>query len=265
MTQVDEFLAWAERDRNRSPHTLSRYRQVLARLATTCDPATATVEQVEAWWATRYDTAPATRENELACLRTFYRWMMRFDHRPDDPTRRLDAPKVPNKVPRPIGQADLDRLLGPLTEDAPDVRRAIALGAYSGMRVSEAAGLDWSMIDQEARRIYVRGKGQKERVFGLSPVLLDKLLPDTGGNVVAGGGKAISGAVLQRRVNRLMARHDIPHTFHDLRKRAATLALAKGVNPVAVTQAFGWASIQTAQSYAVVGDETLDEIAAAIV
>ena len=265
MTLVDDFLTWAERDRNRSRHTLARYRTVLAKLGATCDPATATVEQVEAWWATRYDAAPGTRENELACLRSFYRWMMRFDHRPDDPTRRLDAPKVPNKVPRPIGQSDLDRLMGPLTEDAPDVRRAIALGAYSGMRVSEVAGLDWSMIDLESRRIYVRGKGRKERVFGLSPILLDKLLPQVEGNVVCAGGNPHSADALQRRVNRLMERNGINHRFHDLRKRAATLALAKGVNPVAVTQAFGWSSIQTAQAYAVVGDETLDEIAAAIV
>lgn len=262
---VADFLAYAERDRNRSPHTLTRYRVVLTQLARTADPATATVEQVEAWWATRYDASPATRANELACLRSFYRWAARFDHRADDPTRRLDPPKVPNAVPRPIGQTDLDRLLGPLTEDAPDVRRAIALGAYGGLRISEVAALTWANIDVEARRIYVRGKGRKERVFGLSPVLLDKLLPEVTGNVITAGAAPISAQTLQRRINRLLERHDIPHTFHDLRKRAATLAMSRTRNPVAVAQAFGWASIETASHYAVVGDETLDEIAAAVV
>src|SRR5690606_41152318 len=123
-------------------------------------------------------------------------------------------------LPRPVGESDLMRLLGPLTEDAPDVRRAIALGALAGMHVSEAAALDWADVDLEARRIYVRGKGQKERVFGLSPVLLDKLLPELdAGNVVTAGGKPHSAPTLQRRINRLMAANGIDKTYHDLRKR----------------------------------------------
>lgn len=259
---VEEFLKWAELDRLRSQHTLARYRAVLAQIE---DPVNATREDVEAWWATRFGMSQATRSNELACLRSFYRWATRFDYRTDDPTRRLDPPKIDNTVPRPIGESDLNRLLGELTADAPDLRRAVALGAYAGMRVSEAAGLEWSMIDQQARRIYIRGKGSKERVMGLSPLLLDKILPEADGNVVTAGGKPYSASVLQRKVNRMMERAGIRHTFHDLRKRGATMALARTSNPVAVAQAFGWASIQTATAYAVVGDETLDEISQAMI
>lgn len=262
MSAVDDFLAWAQDDRSRSAHTLLRYRRTLEQLA---DPLTATTEDIEAWWATRYGMSAATRANELACLRAFYRWAMRFDHRADDPTRRLDPPKVPNKVPRPIGQSDLDRLLGPLTEDAPDLRRAIALGVYGGLRVSEAASLEWSDIDTQARRIYVRGKGAKERVVPLSPVLLDKILPEVTGNVTTAGQAPFSPAVLQRKINRLMKRHGIASTFHDLRKRGATLAMARTRNPQAVAQVFGWASLQTVTHYAVVGDDVLDEIAAAMI
>lgn len=263
---VNAFLTYAQRDRNWTPATVARYGAVLTQISRAIgDPMTLNVEQVETWWATRFDLSPATRANELAALRSFYRWATKWDHRTDDPTRRLERPRIDNHVPRPIGQADLNRLLGPLTADAPDLRRAVALGAYSGMRVSEAAGLTWAMIDQDGRRIYVRGKGRKERVFGLSPVLLDKLLPAIDGNVVTAGGRPYSGPVLQRKVNRLMERNGIAHTYHDLRKRAATLVLARGISPIAVAQAFGWSSIQTAQAYAVVGDETLDEIAAAVI
>ena len=263
VTAVDEFLQWAERDRRRSPHTLGRYRAVLAQLP---DPVTASVAEVETWWSTRLDKSPATRANELACLRAFYRWATRFEHRPDDPTRRLEPPKIPNHVPRPIGEADLDALFAAaVDEDAPDLRRAIALGAFAGLRVSEAAALDWRDVDVESRRLYIRGKGGKERVFGLSPVLLDKLLPDTGGNVVTAGEKPIDGGVLQRRINRFITRAGVEHTFHDLRKRGATLAIAKTGDVYAVAKAFGWASIETASSYAAVSDESLDRIAAAVV
>lgn len=259
---VRHFLDWAQYDRGRSPRTMERYKAVLRQFE---DPLNATQAEVEEWWASRLGLSPATRANELACLRSFYRWATRFDRRDDDPTRRLDAPKIPNHVPRAIGQADLARLLGPLTEEALDLRRAYALGAYGGLRVGECATLDWADVDQEARRIYVRGKGQKERAVALSPVLLDHLLPVTGGNVVTAGGQAYTPATLQRKVNRLMLNAEIPHTFHDLRKRGASLALSKGLNPVAVQQMFGWASMETVRNYAVVGDEELDRIAAAMV
>lgn len=265
MTLADDFLTYAEHDRNRSPHTLARYRAVFATMIGHADPGTATVEQIQGWWESRYHLSPGTRHNELACMRAFYRWATKHDYRADDPTRRLEFPRPDNHVPKPIGQSDLNRLLGDLTADAPDLRRAVALGAYSGLRVSEAAGLEWDGIDQEARRIYVRGKGRKERAFGLSPLLLDLLLPETGGNVVTAGGKPYTGGVLQRKINRLMERRGINRTYHDLRKRAATLALARGISPVAVTQAFGWSSIQTAQAYAVVSDEEMDAIAAAVI
>lgn len=262
MTTVDDFLLWAERDRSRSPHTLARYRAVLASLASSAgDPLAADQGAIEAWWASRYDASPATRANELACLRSFYRWATRFDHRPDDPTRRLDFPSVPNHVPRMIGRTDFERLLGPLTEDAPDLRRAYALGGYAGFRISECASLDWRDVDIEARRMYVRGKGRKERPVPISPVLLDYLLPDTGGNVIRGGGEPYTGGTLQRKVNRHMARHGITHTFHDLRKRGASIALSKGANPAAVRVMFGWSSMETVTRYAVVGDDELDRIA----
>lgn len=261
MTAADEFIAWARDDRRRSLNTLARYRAVLRDVARFGDPATITTEQVEAWWKSRYHTSPATQANELACLRSFFKWATRFDHRTDDPTRRLDAPKIPNNVPRMIGRTDFDRLLGELTEDAPDLRRVFALGGYAGLRIHECASLDWSDVDIEARRLFVRGKGGKQRPVPLSPVLLDYLLPDTGGNVACAGGVPYTAATLQRRVNRLMERHGIKHTFHDLRKRGASIALSKGANPAAVRVMFGWSSMETVMHYAVVGDDELDRIA----
>ena len=152
------------------------------------------------------------------------------------------------------------RLRG-LTDGGPVHRRAFALGGYAGLRVSECASLDWSHVDQEARRLFVRGKGQKERPVPLSPTLLDYLLPATGGNVVKAGGKPYGADVLQRKINRLMSRHNIDHTFHDLRKRGASIALSKGASPAAVRTMFGWASMETVSHYAVVGDSELDRIA----
>lgn len=259
---VEAFLHWAEHDRRRSPATVRRYRVVLAQIP---DPIAATTEQIEAWWATRYDKEPATRQNELACLRTFYRWATRFDLRADDPTRRLDAPKVDNAYPRPIGRSDLDRALKACDDrETPDLRRAIVLGAFGGLRVSEAAALDWRDVDLDHRRLYVRGKGRKERLAGISGRLLDEILPALPrGNVVTAGGRVYTADALQRRVNRLLASLDIDATFHKLRARFVTQGVAETGDIYAVAAAVGWASIETARHYAALSDDSLDRIAAA--
>lgn len=260
MDYIEEFTKWAELDRRRSPNTIARYKATMAQLD---DPINETLETIQAWWDSRFEMSPATRANELACLRAFYKWATRFDHRADDPTRRLDAPPIDNTVPRPIGESDLRRLFDFFAE-SPDLYRAVALGAYGGLRVGEAAGLEWKDIDQERRRIYVRGKGRKERVVGLNPVLLDKLLPVIDGNVVTGSKVSYSAATLQKKINRAFARAEVDHTFHDLRKRGATLAIAKTGDVYAVAKAFGWSSVETASTYAAVSDEALDHIANAM-
>ena len=263
---IDAFLSYAQHDRGRSPNTIARYRVTLTTLAQTCDPATATLADVQAWWDSRLGFAPGTRANELACLRSFYKWSTRFGHRDDDPTRRLDFPKVPVRQPRPAGREDLAKLPGEWTEDAPDLRRAVALGAYAGLRVSEAAALDWSSIDPEERVAYVVGKGAKERRVPISSVLWDYLLPElTDGNVVRAGGRPILGDTLQRKLNRLMKRHGMAHTTHDLRKRGATLALERTGDQIAVCEMFGWDSLQTAKHYYRPSDDVLRKIAEAMI
>lgn len=271
MDNTATFLDWATRDRLRSPHTIARYRAVLGTLAPYGDPATIDVNGVQAWWDSRLTLpdgnprAPATRQNELACLRAFFRWATRFDLRPDDPTRRLTAPSVDNAFPRPIGRVDLARALAACDErEVPELRRAIALGAYGGLRVSEAAAADWTDVDLDKRLMYVRGKGRKERLAGVSPRLLDETLPALpAGNIVTAGGRVYSADALQRRVNRHLSSLGIAATFHKLRGRYVTQGIAETGDIYAVARAVGWSSIETAKSYAALSDDALHRIAAA--
>ena len=223
---------------------------------------TATREDVEAWWATRRDLTPGTRINDLANLRSFYRWCQRWEHRDDDPTRRLDPPKVNKGLPRPVSRADLRTLLDTLPDD---LRRAVALGAYAGLRVSEVAALRWEDVDVEARRARVlHGKGGKPRIVALGSVLIDHLLPDTGGNVVTGTNEVMSAATLQRRVNRAMRRAGVSDTFHGLRHRYGTLAYQATRDLVAVGRQMGHTSPVTTAIYAAASDDVADEIAEAV-
>lgn len=255
---TNDWIDYLRVDRAMSDNTVRGYARTLRTLP---NAESASREDVEAWWRSRAHLAPATRVTDLAAVRAYYRWMVRFDHRSDDPTIRIDAPRLPKGLPRPISRADLHRLLSTLDWD---LRRAVALGAYSGLRVSEAASLDWSDVDTETRRLRVTGKGQKTRLVGLSPVLLDAIAPDVGGNVVAAGGVPYSAAALQRKVNRAIAAAGVDATFHQLRHRFGTVALAGSGNLLAVSRAMGHASTVTTAIYAATSDSDLDVIAEAV-
>ena len=241
------------------PNTIARRRSVLGSIG---NAGTATREEVEAWWATRRDMSAATRSSDLASLRSFYRWAHRWEHRTDDPTLRLDAPKVDKGLPRPVTRHDLRTLLDRLPDD---LRRAVALGAYAGLRVSEVAALDWADVDAEARRARIwHSKGTKSRMVTIGVILVDHLLPDTGGNVVCAGGKPYTANALQRRVNRAMHELGVADTFHGLRHRYGTLAYQATRDLVAVGRQMGHSSPVTTAIYAAASDDAAEVIAEAV-
>lgn len=225
------------------------------------NPGTASREEIEAWWASRAHLSPATRSNDLANLRSFYKWASRWEHRTDDPTLRVDAPKVPNGLPRPISRAELHTLLNKLEDD---MRRGVVLGAYAGLRVSEVAALNWIDVDVETRRARILGKGQKSRLVALSAVLIDSILPDTGGNVVTAGGKQYTASQLQRKINRAIAAAGVNATFHQLRHRYGTIAYQATQDLVAVGRQMGHSSPVTTAVYAAASDDAADRIAEAV-
>lgn len=257
----DPVAEWLDhlRGRNYAGNTIDTYARTLRTIP---DAATADRARVEEWWESRRTLSPATRANELAALRSFIKWLIRFDRRDDDPTIRLDAPRLPRGLPHPLSRADLLHLLEVLPAD---LRRCLCLGAYAGLRISEAAALTWRDVDREFNRVHVTGKGAKDRLVGLHPLLLDNLLPDTGGNVVTAGGVTYRADTLQRKINRAIQGAGVEATYHSARHRFGTVALAGTSNLLAVSRAMGHSKPETTAIYAAATDSDLDLIAAAAV
>jgi integrase len=262
----ERYLAWS-RSAGAPFNTVKSRARTLRSIG---NAGTATREQVEAWWFSRGHLAPASRALDLSNLRAFYLWCRRWEHRDDDPTLRLDAPHVDPGLPRPIGRADLHTALAALPGD---LRRAVCLGAYAGLRVSEAAALDWSNVDMENRQIRVmNSKGGKSRLVPIGPTLLDALLPRTGGNVVTGGadgplltsGIPYTASRLAKRVSSAFRRLGIDATFHQLRHRYGTLAYAASGDLLAVGRLLGHASPVTTAIYVATRDEVAAKIALAV-
>ena len=253
-------IAWIQWSHNEGvpANTIARR---LATLRSIGNGGTATREDVEAWWAARTCHAPASRHNDLANLRSFYRWVRRWEYRDDDPTLRIDSPRVEPGLPRPITSADLHKALDSMPGD---LRRAVCLGAYAGLRISEVAALDWSDVDLEARQIRVmRSKGGKSRLVPIGAVLLEALLPNMGGNVITGG-EPSAASTLAKRMNKAFRRLGIAVSFHQLRHRYGTIAYKATGDILAVARLMGHANVKTTAIYAAANDETAALIAEAV-
>lgn len=259
-TLADQWLDWLRIERGRSANTLATYARTLRSLPGD-DPATLDRDAIEAWWRSRASGSVASRNNELSAVRGFYRWCVRFEHRTDDPTVRIDLLKRPTRVSRFVGKDDLAKLLNTLP---PDLRRAVALGAYGGLRVAEAASLHWRDVNRETRRMVVRGKGDKERSIGYSVTLLDLILPDTGGYVVTGTDEAVNAHALQKRVNKAIRDAGVDATFHKLRHRYGFKSAEAGIPATSIARAMGHASLSTTMGYIAAVDSDLDLIAEAV-
>lgn len=255
----DDYLAWCRQERA-APNTIASRARTLRSLG---NAGTATREDVEAWWRTRADLAPSTRALDLSNLRAFYKWAARWERRADDPTLRLDPPRVSRGLPRPITSTDLTTILAAVTDD---LRRAVALGAYAGLRIAESAALRWDDVDDETATLVVRaGKGGKSRRVAVGSVLRDVLGARVrGAYVVTGEDWTMTGAALQRKLNRAMRHTGVHATSHQLRHRYGTLAYRATGDLVEVARLMGHSSVSTTTVYAQAADDVAARIADAV-
>lgn len=250
------------------PNTVRRRRTVLRSLG---NGGVATREEVETWWTTRRDRAPVTRANDLANVRSFYRWCQIWEHRVDDPSIRLRPPGQASGSPKPFTRRDVDKILTHIaTLEQPDgaqLRRAALLGLWAGLRVSEAARLGYRHVDPEGRVATVLGKGNKTRPVALSLKLLDELAigDDVRGNVVTGTEVEWSGGTLGRKINAAIKAAGVDGTFHKLRHTYGSRAYQATKDPKALAQQMGHASVSTTMTfYAAAADEAAQQIADAV-
>ena len=103
----------------------------------------------------------------LSCLRALYRYLLREKMLSDDPTLRVENPKLGRPLPETLTEQDVERLLAaPDTNTSMGVRdRTMLEVLYAcGLRVSELTNLQLSEINLRQGVIRIVGKGSKERL-----------------------------------------------------------------------------------------------------
>lgn len=228
--------------RGLSGATIKRRRLTLSMFSRQHPLDSATADDIERWLLA-FDE-PATRRAYLGDLRAFYRWALRRSVLATDPTLVLDTPKVPDGTPRPLSRRDLMRAINAASDR---VRRRVLLAAYAGLRVSEIAALHADDIDLEHGTLTVRnGKGGKDRVVPLAPVLADELAGTTGRVCDCRTADGVSSSITA-----LFERLEINRRPHDLRATFATEVAATS-DLMLASRLLGHKSIQTTMTYVAV-------------
>jgi integrase/recombinase XerD len=285
---VEDFLGWLATERGRAANTLTAYRRDLGGYVTWLrdrgvDVSTVGESDVNAYVAhlRQQDRAPASVARALVAVRGLHRFLADEGHAGSDPSADVEAPRVPQRLPKALAEEQVTRLLDAVTGDEPVARRdrAILEVLYgTGLRISELVGLSLTDVDLDGALLRAFGKGSKERIVPLGRMARESLERwlDPGGRpslepdrwARRGDAEAVflnaRGGRLTRQgawgiVRRYAEQVGLAGSLspHVLRHSCATHMLDRGADIRAVQELLGHASLSTTQVYTKVSTERL--------
>ena len=216
----------------------------------------------------------ATRAKKLSAVRSFFRWLRLRHGIANEAPGLLRTPKSRRPLPRALTAPDAAAVVDSLGDDAASPALAardtalMALLYGAGLRIHEALGLDIGDLPPEGAPLSVRGKGGRQRIVPLLPVLRREIAawlrhhpaPTPDAPLFLGArGARLNPGVLQRRMRDFRRLNGLPEhaTPHALRHSFATHLLANGADLRAIQELLGHASLSTTQRYTAVDADRL--------
>lgn len=221
---------------------------------------------------------PRSAARLVSCLRQFYQHLLRQGLISDDPSARVDAPKLGRPLPKGLTESEVEALLGaPDTADPRGHRDRTMLEVLyaSGLRVSELVTLTTTQLSLTQGVVRVMGKGSKERLVPLGEEAVAWLVDYArGARVDILGGRVTeflfptnrSDCMTRQAFWQLIKRYAIvagvakeisPHT---LRHAFATHLLNHGADLRVVQMLLGHSDLSTTQIYTHVARERLKQL-----
>ena len=292
---VDAFLVWMEVQKGASPATLKAYGSDLAQLAEFLRgqdadlgrPETVTKRHIQAYlaWLFRLGDAKSSMARKLAAARSYFRFQQRSNAVAENVAAQVRNPRQEKRHPRALNVDETFALLDteqksvkPGSDSAEAERllcRDLALAELlygSGLRISEALGLDIDDVQLSSRVLRVMGKGSRQRLAPLSDTSCDSLKswlderplmaqPDEPALFVGARGSRLNRREAARIVERLCRRAGLDFTVspHSLRHSFATHLLTAGADLRSVQELLGHSRLTTTQRYTQVSLEHLME------
>lgn len=255
---LGDWVAWMQAG-GLAKRTIEARRQVLGQFAVrlTKDPQDADWQEVAAFVSTDGWSA-ATRSTYFLHVRAYYRWLVRMEHRLDDPTVKLRSPRRPKGEPQPVTEDQLRDVLESRIHRR--TRAMITLAAWQGLRCCEIARV--RADDIVGGRLRVVGKGGKRVSVPLHGrvTAMQALMPAKGWWFPAADGEGpMSAKSVSAVVTLALRRAGVDSTAHKLRHRFGTQALrSAGGNVFTAQRALRHESAATTAIYAAINDDQVE-------
>lgn len=214
----------------------------------------------------------------LATLRRFFRFLLRENKIKEDPTLKIQTPKIPKSLPKSLSEDEVEGLL-----EAPDIKTDVGIRDRSmlellyacGLRVSELVGIQLTEVILSDGVIRVTGKGSKTRLVPIGEEAVDwikKYLAESRQNIlnkqtskflfVTNRGGEMTRQAFWYLIKKyaLMANIDKPMSPHILRHAFATHLINHGADLRVVQMLLGHSDISTTQIYTHVARERLKKL-----
>jgi integrase/recombinase XerC len=214
-------------------------------------------------------------QRALAGIRSFYKFLAREGILENAAPRAVRTPRIKRGLPRPLSEVDAARAIEEAGEHNVEwlgARDAALLTLLygAGLRISEALSLKRGDVPL-AETLTILGKGRKERVVPVLPLLKDAIddyaakIPFAGAPsaplFLSRRGKPMSPREAQSLMQKLRGRLGLSDraTPHALRHSFATHLLQGGGDLRSVQELLGHASLSTTQTYTAIDMRQLME------
>ncbi|MGI5173359.1 tyrosine-type recombinase/integrase [Treponema sp. OMZ 840] len=214
-----------------------------------------------------------TIAKDISALRSFGAYLVRIGVWSENTALLLQRPRAKRRLPRVLAVEEVDKLLSVIDTSGPLGLRDRALFELvysSGLRIGEVSALELQNLHLDERLLWVRGKGDKERMvpFGDEAVVhLRNWLEKGRGELVKNPsvpwlfvnyrGKRLSRKGIWKRFQELEALSGVNAKVHTLRHSFATHLLAGGADLRSVQELLGHADLSTTQIYTHIDDTAL--------
>ena len=273
------FFDFLRFERRYSPHTLLSYQTDLRQFADYLrtayeldEPARADHPLIRGWVVElmQQELDPRTVKRKIACLRSYYKFLLQTGAIGRNPMLRIKAPKMAKKLPDFVPEDALNGLLNSF-DFAPTLAGArdqliLELLYGTGIRLSELIGIQEADVNAAARMVRVTGKGNKQRLVPLNATLVSVLenylarkRQELGAGGNAGGtllvtdkGEPLYEKFVYRTVKHYLSQITTATSQqhpHALRHSFATHLLSKGADLNAIKELLGHASLAATQVY----------------